>query len=516
MQQLDNTRQYNMKLPFLLTFNRLGISRRMALVLISLQIYILVLIFYFEQRGIHTELLASMPMIVAAWYFGPTFGSVFAVFLVLSNLSFFYLVSPDTWRALAYESIPVQVLILAGGFAGGWLSRNYQRNFQRAKNLETELEEQQLYEHDLMASEKRYRSMIEQAGDIVILVDAKGKFEYINPLGMRVTGYTLDTLNSIHILELIEPSWRDQVMEFFREQEKNRVSKSSFEFPIVTRNGETRWVQQTTSLLIDQGEVTGYQGILRDITERRLAEQALAKARDEALEANQSKSKLVATLSHDVRTPLNTILGYLDLLHKGAYGEISSEQEEIVSLAIANTWLVTNLINNLLTKSEIESGRLTLNNEPFSPRELLDSIKMVIEFPIEEKGLELVCNLDRRLPETLVGDYRRLQQILLNLTTNAIKFTQNGKIEMELRHHKRKTWQIAVRDTGPGIPKRSREEIFKTFSKLKVKGESDQGTGLGLSIVKEYVSMMEGEIKLDSEVDKGSQFLITLPYLEQE
>ena len=305
---------------------------------------------------------------------GPWIGMLVAAGLAAFGISLYYLVEPANWLYLSISSIPGYILILSLGWASGWLSQNYRRFFQRTNELEAELIQRQKTEDDLQASEQRYRNMVENAGDVLFIINTEGGFDYINPPGERLSGYSLHEIKGINFLELIPEEWQKRVREFYDQQERRMIPETSFEFPILTRYGETRWVQQTTTLLVDEGEVTGFHGVIRDVTERRLAQEALSQARDEAEEANQLKSKLLATISHDIRTPLNTILGYADLLRKGLYGEINNEQTETIEHIIANTQLVTNLINNLLTRAELERGELVLTLSSFEPKELLRDI----------------------------------------------------------------------------------------------------------------------------------------------
>jgi PAS domain S-box-containing protein len=485
----------------------------MAYLLISVQVYITALFLFFDQAGYILQALAILPAAVAGWLYGPWIGIIISGGISLFGVGLFFVTDPSTWVSQTTNAFPGYLALMFIGVFSGWLSSNFRQFRRQTDYLEEELAFRQQAEDALMASERHYRNLVEKAGDVVFLVDREGKFEYINPPGIRMSGYSPETINHMTYLELIAPEWQTKVQDFYAYQMDNRIPQTSFEFQVITKDGDIRWVQQTTNLLTDKGRITGFQGIIRDVSEQKKYEEAIAQARDEAMEANRLKSKLLATISHDIRTPLNSILGFSDLLNRAAYGEISPEQRETVELIIANTQVVSNLINNLLTQSELEQGEITLSIAPFSPAALIETIQNVVTYQIKDKGLTLTCQIDEALPDELNGDFQRLQQIVLNLVNNAVKFTQKGKIAVTIKKHDEDHWAMAVADTGPGIPEEAREDIFKPFQKVNLEDKSGQGTGLGLSIVKEYVMMMGGEITLESVLGKGSQFYITLPFI---
>ncbi len=240
-------------------------------------------------------------------------------------------------------------------------------------------------------------------------------------------------------------------------------------------------------------------------------EEALAEARDEALAASHFKSRLLANVSHDLRTPLNSILGYTEMLGEEIYGPLNDEQRAANERILANAQRLLTLIGGLLDQSRIEAGKVELTSEPFHPADLMDEMTSVMGILAGRKGLRLTTSIDPQLPTTLVGDPKRLHQILMNLVGNAIKFTEQGGVQVEF-YRREQQWVIRVSDSGPGIPQEAHRYIFEPFRRVddSTTREKD-GVGLGLSIVHQLTSLMGGEIELDSQVGRGSTFRVFLP-----
>ena len=241
---------------------------------------------------------------------------------------------------------------------------------------------------------------------------------------------------------------------------------------------------------------------------------ALARARDEALEASHFKSLLLAKVSHELRTPLGAILGYTELLHEEILASITHTQAMYLQRVLNSTDYLTELVNDLLDQAQLDAGELVLDVKPFSPQELLQEMEIKTRVLAEDKGLTLTIKLDPNLPPILHGDTKRLQQILINLVSNAIKFTEAGSVQTRLYSPDPNCWAIEVVDTGQGISPKAQVVIFEPFRQVDDSLAADRtGTGLGLSIVKQFVTLMDGEILLSSEVGQGSTFTVILPIL---
>ncbi|MBN1179143.1 MAG: sensor histidine kinase [Anaerolineae bacterium] len=241
-------------------------------------------------------------------------------------------------------------------------------------------------------------------------------------------------------------------------------------------------------------------------------EAALALARDEALQASRFKSRLLANVSHDLRTPLTAIIGYTDMLAVGVYGDLSETQQSTVARIVVNAKRLLTLIGSLLDQAQIEAGKLNLHYAPFAPAELMEEIHTTLNLVAEAKDIALITQIDPDLPDQLTGDAQRLYQIVFNLVGNAIKFTPEGEVRVRFYPVDASYWAIDVSDTGQGIPEDAQAYIFEAFRQVEGRGDEERGgVGLGLSIVKQLTLLMGGEVYLASHLGQGSTFTVLLP-----
>jgi signal transduction histidine kinase len=252
----------------------------------------------------------------------------------------------------------------------------------------------------------------------------------------------------------------------------------------------------------------------RDLLEYRVAERTseLAQARDEALAASRLKTELLAKVSHELRTPLGVILGFTEMLQLGIYGPLSDKQQQATLEIMDSTHCLTSLVSELLDQAQLDVGKLKLNPSPFLLADLVGGTLSRIKILAQTKGLTLTTTIAPDMPATLVGDQARLQQILVNLVSNAIKFTQAGGVKICFFQPNPAHWALQVSDTGPGIPIEAQAYIFEPFR--QVDGSTTRkhgGAGLGLSIVKQLTILMGGQVALESEIGKGSTFTVTFP-----
>ncbi|MDX2078393.1 MAG: ATP-binding protein [bacterium] len=244
------------------------------------------------------------------------------------------------------------------------------------------------------------------------------------------------------------------------------------------------------------------------------ANRELAVARRQAEAANKLKSQFLSTMSHELRTPLNAVIGYSQLQLAGMVGPMSDEQKGFQERILINAQHLLQLINEVLDISKIEAGRMDLVQRPISLRAIFDEVLVQNRVLAENKGLGLELVYDDRLPEIIIGDRGRLKQIIINLISNGIKFTDKGKITVEVVLHNKDTWRVIVTDTGVGIPPQEQEVIFDEFRQAE-NGLDRGGTGLGLAIVRKLVIMMGGNIRVTSELGAGSVFTITFPIITE-
>lgn len=229
-------------------------------------------------------------------------------------------------------------------------------------------------------------------------------------------------------------------------------------------------------------------------------------------EVERLKSTFVAIVSHELRTPLNAILGYAEMFKESVYGPMNDKQVNMAERIMKNTQRLLGLINDLLDQAQMEAGRLTVQFGPVHPAELLENLHSVMDHIAREKGLQLTSEMSDNLPEVLSGDGARLQQILINLVNNSVKFTDQGSVHVRLFCPSPGSWAMEVSDSGLGIPESELPFIFETFRQVESGATRVHGGfGLGLSIVKQLVNLMHGEIRVHSGMDIGTTFNITLP-----
>ncbi|MBK8901560.1 MAG: PAS domain-containing protein [Anaerolineaceae bacterium] len=270
--------------------------------------------------------------------------------------------------------------------------------------------------------------------------------------------------------------------------------------------------------------------ILRDITRRLTAEMAIRQrnlelqqliteaqtARETAEQANKAKSNLLAKVSHELRTPLSVILGNAEMLQEGIHGEINELQNHSLNRIIENSGYLNEQVNDLLDLSRIGAGTLEIKLYEFDLHDALEQAMNRLQPQADAKGLTLQLHLSPQMPRRLWGNSIRLQQIVINLATNAIKFTKEGRVDIHVAPVGTDAWCMQVIDTGRGIPETELTNIFQPFHQLgksMIQGQS--GVGLGLTIVQELVQALGGKISVESQLNQGSTFCVTLPLLPQ-
>jgi PAS domain S-box-containing protein len=352
---------------------------------------------------------------------------------------------------------------------------------------------------------------LEAAQNGVVITDREGMVQWVNPAFTQLTGYERNEIIG-HKPSLLKSG--SQEGEFYKEMWQTILDGGVWRGELVNRRkdgSEYNEEMTITPLIRGDGAITNFIAIKQDVTERKLAEEQLRQAHQQALEANRLKTQLLANVSHDLRTPLGTIMGYAEMMLVEAFGAQNEQQKTATAEILNSANALLTFVNNLIGQAQIETGKIVLNNQPFEPAILVESVRSVVNYHAHKKGLSLDVDIDPLLPETLSGDSYWLRQILLNLANNAIKFTESGSVKIRTFRQDETTWGIEVKDTGPGIPKEAQRIIFEVFRQQDNSTHKHSGSGLGLAIVKELATLMDGQIELESESGQGSIFTVFLP-----
>lgn len=345
--------------------------------------------------------------------------------------------------------------------------------------------------------------------------EEKKKIEWLSENVKHFTGYTRDEIISqnIDINSLVS---EDMLPKLFKEADEFYAKKQEFyshsPYKMIKKDGSEIWVKDHTRLLFDANQnYVGYLEYLIDVSDMKSFEQDLKKAKDDAENANRAKSTFLSHMSHEIRTPLNAINGFSQLIYD--IEKDLDKREKLRTIVQSGNHLL-DIINNILELSKIESGNIKLAKTEFSLKNVIDEVQRIISISANKKDLEFTIVKSLIIPDRVIGDEIQLKQILINILSNAVNYTELGKITLELKYRSGKA-TFTVKDTGIGIQKQKIATIFNAFEQIRSEEKRvTYGTGLGLSIVKKIVDAMQGEILVESKLNYGSTFEVTIPLPE--
>ncbi|MCU7834550.1 MAG: PAS domain S-box protein [gamma proteobacterium symbiont of Taylorina sp.] len=376
-----------------------------------------------------------------------------------------------------------------------------------------DITERKQLEDELRHSETRFRDMSEVSNDWMWEVDSQAHYTYVSSGIIKILGYEPQEILGKTPFDLMPAEEAKRLQAIFTKIMAEKNTFRALENVNYHRSGHL--VNLSISgipILSKDGELLGYRGTDKDITKRKEFEQQLQEAKIVAESANQAKSEFLANMSHEIRTPMNGVIGMTNLLldsplNEEQYGRTITIKQSAESLL--------DIINDILDFSKIEAGKLNLESLKFDLGALIENFAESVSFRTNEKQLEFICPVNPVLHRWYRGDPGRIRQILTNLVGNAIKFTEKGEVSVRYKANKENNYSIilcfSISDTGIGLSEEQRQKLFKRFTQADASTTRHfGGSGLGLTISKQLVEMMGGQIGVDSELGKGTNFWFTI------
>ncbi len=417
------------------------------------------------------------------------------------------------------EAFKVEIINYTKSGTPYWIEIDCQPIFDSAGRIrffmaiENDITQRKQTESALRLTEEKYRGIFENAVMGIFQTTSEGRYLAANTALARIYGYDSveDLKNSVTDIErqlYVESTRRDQFISAMAEA--GRVE--NFESEIYRKDGSIRWISENARMVRDAaGALLFYEGTIEDITPRKMAERELQMAKEMAEGANRAKTEFVANMSHEIRTPLNGVIGMLDLLQRTV---LDAQQSRYAAIAKNSADTLLKQISDILDFSKIEAGKMELSASDFDLGQTADQVVEMLAPHAHKRGLELGCCVDQGVHRTLRGDADRLRQVLINLASNAIKFTEQGQVVIRITsaasEGNGEMVKCSVTDTGIGIPADRLVRLFKSFSQVDASTTRKYGgTGLGLAISKSIAEAMGGEIGVESAPGKGTTFWFT-------
>jgi PAS domain S-box-containing protein len=362
-------------------------------------------------------------------------------------------------------------------------------------------------EEKLRWTEEGFRLMVESVTDAaIVMLDSEGRVVSWNTGAQRIKGYSADEIVGQHFSRFYPPA--DIARGTPQRDLDAAAAEGRYEVEgwRVRKDGSVFWANVVFTAIRDAaGNARGFAKLTRDLTERRLVEQTLTLAKGAAEKANLAKSEFLSSMSHELRSPLNAILGFAQLMESDATPATPSQKASIDEILRAG-WYLLELINEILDLAQIESGKLSLSLEPTSLADLIPECQAMIEPQAQGRGIRMTFpQFDR--PWFIAADRTRLKQVLINLLSNAVKYNQaGGTVILDCDGSTAERTRINVRDTGAGLPPEKLAQLFQPFNRLGQERGAEQGTGIGLVMSKRLIDLMGGVLGVESRVGVGSVF----------
>jgi PAS domain S-box-containing protein len=382
--------------------------------------------------------------------------------------------------------------------------------FGMAFDVTDEVDDRELFE-----SERAFRFVAEHTSDMVVRSGMGAGITFASPASRAVLGYSPSEIVGKAPADIVVEEDVVRIRTLLRDRiaRGELISPTGYEYRGRHKDGHLVWLEANPRLVLNgAGELTEIVDVVRDITARKESEAALVQARQQAEAASQAKSEFLANMSHELRTPLTSILGFSQLI--GRDGGLSEADRSHLDLIRSAGETLLAVVNDILDFSKLEAGALALAIEPFSVSQLGEGVVALLGGQADDKGLQLTCEAPRDV--CLQGDAPRLRQVLLNLVSNAVKFTESGEVRVTLDVRPlddgHQVLEATVRDTGVGLDPTQIEQMFDRFTQADGSvSRKFGGTGLGLAISRRLIDVMGGEIGAESDGHSGSTFWFRVP-----
>lgn len=368
-----------------------------------------------------------------------------------------------------------------------------------------------MFYHETFSDLEDYREILLEnlPGIDVSLFDTRFRHVLSGGNEKRRMGLSNADFSGRTLFEVFDEKIQKRLYPFYRNALDGKISEGE-----VRIRKEIYFVSVTPVYGINK-QVVGGALVLQNVTREKEVERNLIKAKREAEEADKAKSIFLASMSHEIRTPLNAIIGFTNLLNKT---ELNSKQKNYCGLIGQSSEHLLSVVNEVLFLFKLGMGKIMIEKVKFNPRELVHNVEESLRMRAADKNLGFYFSISDDIPELVVGDSFRLKQILINLIINAIKYTEEGEINVRVlaeKKTKRKVFlRFEVEDTGIGIAKKDLNTIFEVFSQPGIKNDkASRGAGLGLTIVQKLVDLLDGRLHVDSNLGKGSEFMVVVPFL---
>lgn len=383
------------------------------------------------------------------------------------------------------------------------------------KKLTDEIVHREKVSHDLKSSSVKMRAIVNSVQEVIIVINENGEIIECNKAIVDMFGYSQEEMLGQNVSLLMTGKHsvdHDRYIKNYLVNCRGTVMGQNREFFAKRKDGEKFLIE----LFVNDtrvGDDIIFTGTIRDITLRKAAEKATAQAHRAAIESAELKSEFLANMSHEIRTPMNGVIGMTEML---LLSDLDSEQQELAKTVKESAASLLVIINDILDFSKIEAGKLAIKNTPFHLPHMIEACVDLLTPEAERKGVDIAFFIDKAVPLKINGDAGRLRQIIINLMNNALKFTDEGHVILNVTLQDSEHIHFAVIDSGLGIKKEDQQTLFDMFS--QVDGSSSRehgGTGLGLAISKQLAELMGGRIGAESEPNVGSTFWFTLKIEEQ-